>query len=156
MPLGLAVEKMWPTPTARDGPSGPGHSGQGGLNLRTAVDRAFWPTPTASDADSSGSRNLPGSRAHAGVSLTDAVTSGNSSTPRWFTPTARDYKDRGTNTDYDKVENGRKLAGQVGGQLNPTWVEWLMGFPLGWTDLEPSATPSSPRLPSGSDDESSR
>jgi hypothetical protein len=24
----------------------------------------------------------------------------------------------------------------AGGQLNPTWVEWLMGFPLGWTDLE--------------------
>ena len=22
-----------------------------------------------------------------------------------------------------------------GGQLNPTWVEWLMGFPIGWTDL---------------------
>jgi len=22
------------------------------------------------------------------------------------------------------------------GQLNPTWVEWLMGFPIGWTDLE--------------------
>jgi DNA (cytosine-5)-methyltransferase 1 len=21
------------------------------------------------------------------------------------------------------------------GQLNPTWVEWLMGFPIGWTDL---------------------
>jgi hypothetical protein len=21
------------------------------------------------------------------------------------------------------------------GSLNPTWVEWLMGFPLGWTDL---------------------
>jgi hypothetical protein len=28
------------------------------------------------------------------------------------------------------------------GQLNPTWVEWLMGFPLGWTDLGPSATRS--------------
>ena len=27
-----------------------------------------------------------------------------------------------------------------GGQLNPTWVEWLMGFPPGWTDLEPSVT----------------
>ncbi len=25
----------------------------------------------------------------------------------------------------------------------PTWVEWLMGFPLGWTALEPSETPSS-------------
>jgi len=24
----------------------------------------------------------------------------------------------------------------IGGKLNPTWVEWLMGFPLGWTDLE--------------------
>jgi hypothetical protein len=21
------------------------------------------------------------------------------------------------------------------GQLNPNWVEWLMGFPIGWTDL---------------------
>jgi hypothetical protein len=24
----------------------------------------------------------------------------------------------------------------IGGKLNPTWVEWLMGFPIGWTDLE--------------------
>jgi DNA (cytosine-5)-methyltransferase 1 len=22
-----------------------------------------------------------------------------------------------------------------GGTLNPTWVEWLMGYPKGWTDL---------------------
>lgn len=32
---------------------------------------------------------------------------------------------------------------QVGGALNPTWVEWLMGLPLRWTELtdsEPSAT----------------
>ena len=29
--------------------------------------------------------------------------------------------------------------------LNPTWVEWLMGFPLGWTALEHSATRSSRR-----------
>jgi len=27
-----------------------------------------------------------------------------------------------------------------GGQLNPMWVEWLMGWPLGWTDLKPLAT----------------
>jgi hypothetical protein len=25
----------------------------------------------------------------------------------------------------------------VGGPLNPTWTEWFMGFPLGWTALEP-------------------
>ena len=24
---------------------------------------------------------------------------------------------------------------QVGGPLNPMWVEWLMGWPIGWTDL---------------------
>jgi hypothetical protein len=24
-----------------------------------------------------------------------------------------------------------------GGQLNPNWVEWLMGWPIGWTDLKP-------------------
>ena len=30
---------------------------------------------------------------------------------------------------------------EVGGQLNPEWVEWLMGFPLGWTDLNVSETP---------------
>ena len=23
------------------------------------------------------------------------------------------------------------------GKLNPMWVEWLMGWPLGWTDLKP-------------------
>ena len=27
------------------------------------------------------------------------------------------------------------------GTLNPTWVEWLMGFPIGWTDLKDSETP---------------
>jgi len=28
------------------------------------------------------------------------------------------------------------LSAATGGQLNPPWVEWLMGFPIGWTDLE--------------------
>ena len=32
--------------------------------------------------------------------------------------------------------------GSPSGQLNPTWVEWLMGFPLGWTDCEHLATRS--------------
>ena len=33
-------------------------------------------------------------------------------------------------------EGGPNLQTVVSGQLNPTWVEWLMGFPEGWTDLE--------------------
>ena len=32
-------------------------------------------------------------------------------------------------------KNHRSLRTDVAGQLNPTWVEWLMGFPIGWTDL---------------------
>ena len=27
-----------------------------------------------------------------------------------------------------------------GGALNPTWVEWLMGWPRGWSDLKPLET----------------
>ena len=32
----------------------------------------------------------------------------------------------------------QNLNDQIGGQLNPTWVEWLMGFPIGWTDCDAS------------------
>jgi hypothetical protein len=31
--------------------------------------------------------------------------------------------------------SGNGLATAAGGALNPNWVEWLMGFPLGWTDI---------------------
>jgi|688.fasta_scaffold12753_4 hypothetical protein len=40
--------------------------------------------------------------------------------------------DDGSLTDEEK----RGMTAGNGGRLNPTWVEWLMGFPLGWTDLE--------------------
>ena len=43
------------------------------------------------------------------------------------TPVRRDYKGKTVKKDM--------LLDKVGGQLNPTWVEWLMGFPLGWTEL---------------------
>ena len=33
----------------------------------------------------------------------------------------------------------RQMTAGNGGQLNPTWVEWLMGWPLEWTALKPSA-----------------
>lgn len=34
----------------------------------------------------------------------------------------------------------RQMTAGSGGQLNPTWVEWLMGWPLEWTALKPLAT----------------
>lgn len=32
-------------------------------------------------------------------------------------------------------KSGDGLATFVGGSLNPTWTEWLMGWPLGWTEI---------------------
>jgi hypothetical protein len=65
-------------------------SGTGGPSLRDLP--KLLPTPTAGDAKASGSRNLEGSAAHPGVSLTDAIQTGDSSTPRRLlpTPTAED------------------------------------------------------------------
>jgi hypothetical protein len=56
----------------------------------------------------------------------------------WSTPTATMYKGSGSNStvrsrlDYDvEKPNGVRVVGS----LNPNWVEWLMGYPRGWTDL---------------------
>ena len=38
-------------------------------------------------------------------------------------------------------ENGRSLRTGGAGKLNPEWVEWLMGFPIGWTGLNALETP---------------
>jgi hypothetical protein len=35
------------------------------------------------------------------------------------------------------IEEARLMGAGNGGKLNPEWVEWLMGWPLGWTDLKP-------------------
>jgi hypothetical protein len=66
----------------------------------------------------------------------------------WPTPTARDWK--GGRKPETLAASGRgfsnslndalTVTGQVGA-LNPTWVEWLMGFPTEHTALKRSATP---------------
>lgn len=123
----------WPTPTAASygtRNNGNPHDGReayatkGSPSLDTLARR--WPTPTAGDAKSSGARNLTGSKAHAGVSPTDAATRGASTVSR---------RDR-TAWGYGMV-------------LNPRFVEAMMGFPTGWCHLGRnssafSATPSSP------------
>lgn len=70
--------------------------------------------------------------------LTDETESGSWPTPAnrdWRSPNRLPYSERGGG------KKGEQLPNAIGGQLNPTWVEWLMGFPLGWTDLKDSATP---------------
>ena len=42
-------------------------------------------------------------------------------------------------------QGGFALSTAIGGPVNPRFAEWMMGYPLEWTDLEGSETPSSPR-----------
>jgi len=94
-----------------------------------------WPTPTAGDAKSSESRCTPNSKAALGISLTDAGRGDGGRGRRSMLPTpiSRDWK---SGTGADHGTHSPPLSSVIGGQLNPTWVEWLMNWPLGWTSLE--------------------
>jgi len=95
----------------------------------------MWPTPHGFSKD--GLSNGP-----SGNELGNAV---NRMLP---TPRACDA-DKNIRTAAERAKerlrrkNGEDLPTVVGGSLNPNWVEWLMGYPIGWTDLKDSATPSS-------------
>lgn len=54
------------------------------------------------------------------------------------TPTVNDSKNN--NPPSQALRNTPPLNVVVGGSMNPAWVEWLMGWPIGWTDLHASAT----------------
>ena len=56
----------------------------------------------------------------------------------WPTPTASNAKNNGSASQMRR--NTKPLDAEVGGALNPNWVEWLMGWPVGWTDLKPLET----------------
>ncbi|HEA67188.1 MAG TPA: hypothetical protein ENI07_10265 [Desulfobacterales bacterium] len=94
-----------------------------------------WPTPHGFSKD--GKSNGP-----SGNELGYAV---NRST--WPTPQMRDYRNQhGQDSDaFNKRKEHKRGVSLVEenqrrgniGQLNPDWVAWLMGFPIGWTSLEP-------------------
>ena len=87
----------------------------------------MYPTPTRFDAtcgDLEG-KEYTGTR-HA-MKLIQAAK-------MWPTPIATDWKNRGCR-DYRRNRE-HQLQTEVGGKLNPDWVEWLMGFPAGWTSLQ--------------------
>ena len=46
----------------------------------------------------------------------------------------------------EKIENneeviGGRIGNHPGMKLQPAFVEWMMGLPIGWTDLNRSETP---------------
>ena len=113
-------------------------------------DGGVWPTPSSSQARSEGMIRQMRSQVDLGVLTVQEAEEmiGGSLTPARM----RQYNLR----DQVAVEEGMRMwptprvdaravkafTVEVGGQLNPTWVEWLMGLPIGWTDLEPLAMES--------------
>ena len=128
-----------PTPTAMDykGRGAGSYERHKGLDNFVKLWPTKVPTPTAGDSRSSGSRNTENSKANAGVSLTDFVRGDQGEGRQVATPDANCWK--GGNRKAQLTDPSYGILPTTG-QLNPTWVEWLMGFPTGWTDLEPSET----------------
>lgn len=61
---------------------------------------------------------------------------------RWL---AKRYRKDATGTRSMLLSQKVNYLAGGAGPLNPEWVEWLMGFPIGWTELSVSETPSSQR-----------
>ena len=109
--------------------------GRTNLAEQIAVQTLF-PTPTVH-----GNNNRAGSSKKAGNGLATFVK-------LYPTPQATSWGCSGARAKLRELqeagaisEDERKgMQAGNGGKLNPTWVEWLMGFPLGWTDLEGSET----------------
>jgi len=100
----------------------------GGSNSRKALKKKIenWPTPVVHDYK-------VGAK---GYGLGAIFHMKNQAT--WPTPLSTEY--RANRVKRENHHNGLTqavLATQDGGQLNPTWVEWLMGWPQEWTDLKP-------------------
>jgi len=118
--------QMWPTPMATDWkPRGP-NSKQQGLG-----EKVKWPTPQARDHKGSSGRSNKGQE----LDLPTKVK-------MLPTPTSSEHKYRlQEESQASKCLEAQARRGELeegsGGTLNPTWVEWLMGWPLGWTDLKP-------------------
>jgi len=60
----------------------------------------------------------------------------------WPTPQSSDNRNRGTRSTpaiARRIAAGKQvmLSMVMDGPLNPMFAEWIMGWPLGWTDLKP-------------------
>jgi DNA (cytosine-5)-methyltransferase 1 len=129
----------------------------GGSNSRKALKQRIdkWPTPTSSDwmnpkqngIEHTNNRFVRTSLTTGtkfGAKLSDAVNL--EMKKNWPTPQVSDSKDRGNlsnpsiqrRMEIGKQVNLQMCVSQTSGQLNPMWVEWLMGWPQGWTELKPS------------------
>lgn len=136
----------WPTARAQDAKHGAATDYEKGRDpsldlLHVSVSRSgadAWPTPTlpgggakTRSGSRSGERLLNGAVLGADL-LPGVVLSG------WATPNASDHRDRNawwTPSAQRRREKGKQenLTSQMGGRLNPLFVEMLQGLPLNYT-----------------------
>ena len=150
--LGWAVAtQLLPTPMKADAERGSSTFKRGNPTLRGAVD--LMTTPTASDVYARRTKYAQGGTplsAQVAMMPTPRPCSGDRSSGMnrtemyqamkvLPTPTTQDAKNNGSASQMER--NSLPLNAEVGGPLNPPFVEWLMGYPIGWTDCEDSATP---------------
>jgi hypothetical protein len=129
---------LWPTPKTTEYKDPRGKTGNRSDEAKT---KAGWtlsekvrmfPTPT--DPSKGGGSSRSHDRRDEIPSLQGMARAG-----KWPTPKARDYRTGMEARVEPRAEAGLPvdLNDQVGGQLNPQWVSWLMGWPLGWESLQP-------------------
>lgn len=131
------------------------------------IDCGYWPTPDACATERFNQSPSPGGKKRPTLALAvkmwatpranDAQKRGQvSSDPRnglpgqvlaFPTPRSSDCNGTGIvgSKSHTHDKKRLKLTGAVeptkkGDQLNPDWTEWLMGWPIGWTDLRPLET----------------
>ena len=123
--------RMWPTPLSSDYKN---MDTANQMSLSTSV--KMWPTPTTQDNPQvRGEGKTVGTKR--GTTLGGAVR-------MWPTPVARDHKGgyqggrvRNGKVSWDSLDVAVQHTDnqeKTGGQLNPMFVEWLMGYPKGWTE----------------------
>lgn len=126
------ASSLWPTPKASEGEHGGPHGSQKGKPSLTALAR-MWPTPQGRDYRSGDAPDSPRAvrKQHQEwtPNLNDLVL--------WNTSTAHDAQSASLPPAMAKHHSGvpaQEYAPSQQGNLNPDWVEQLMGFPLGWTN----------------------
>jgi hypothetical protein len=109
----------------------------------------MWPTPKANNpgmsAKTSGRDVTKSTHLTTQVAIAegmiDLATGRMWPTPTSISPAKNGYNEAGNSCGLVAIR--KRISGedsQATGQLSPIFVEWLMGFPLGWTDLEGSET----------------
>jgi hypothetical protein len=106
-----------------------------------------WPTPTTRDYKGARGKAAQERKGNPLDTIPNVLAYGGTQTPQvYLTPQANEDA---AGTPAGKMQkmlgNSEVVRGKTPeewkkGTLNPPWVEWLMGWPIGWTDLKPLVT----------------